>query len=137
MAESGIWNLTFEQRPWTVNSARNWHYHKLAKFVKEWREGFCILAQEAGVPSLHAIRIEIIPILADRRTQDTAACCLAAKAAIDGIVDAGVVPDDRREFLKSIKFYPPVVEKGRNAMIVRVMEVLPSEEEDHNWSADK
>lgn len=124
------------KRPWTVNTARNWHHHKLAKHVKEWREAFKDLAEEAGIPPLHAMRIEVVPILADNRTQDTAACALAAKAAIDGVVDAGVVPDDNRTYMKYVKFYPPVVIRGHNSMIVRVIEVLPYEEEDFDWCPD-
>ena len=130
------WTLALESRPWTVNAARNWHYQKLAKEVKAWRKAYEILALENRVPKLNAVCIEVIPILADRRTQDTAACCLAAKAAIDGIVDAGVIPDDRREFLKSIKFFPPVVERGRNALLITIIEVLKNEEENHHWGTD-
>lgn len=119
-----------------MNSARNWHHHKLAKQVKIWREAYQELATDAGIPALHAMRIEVVPILGDRRRQDTAACVLAAKAAIDGIVDAGVVPDDNPQYMKYVRFWPPVVIKGQNSMIVRVIEVVEDEEDAYDWSAN-
>lgn len=101
--------------------------------MKLWRNAYRRLSEEAGIPLLHAMRIEIVPILADNRKQDTAACVLAAKAAIDGIVDAGVVPDDNPQFMKYVKFYPPVVIRKRNGMIVRVIEVTRDEENAFDW----
>ena len=82
------------------------------------------------------MRIEAIPILGDRRRQDTAACVLATKAAIDGIVDAGVVPDDNPQYMKYVRFWPPVVVKGKNSLIVRVIEVTEDEEDAYHWCPD-
>lgn len=101
--------------------------------MKLWRNAYKRLASEAGIPLLHAMRIEIVPILPDRRKQDTAACVLAAKAAIDGIVDAGVVPDDNPQFMKYVMFYPPVVIRKQSGMIVRVIEVTQDEEDAFDW----
>lgn len=107
-------------RPWTINKDRNWHPHQRAKVIKEWREAFTILAYEAKVPKLSYITVDIQPVLADNRLQDTGACVTAAKAAIDGIVDAGVIPDDNPNHLGWLKFYPPVVEKGVNGLLVKI-----------------
>ncbi len=131
-----VWELKIEERPWTVNAARNWHFHKLAKNVKYWRDSFCKLSNEENIPPLNAVCIEVIPIVKDKRLQDTAACALAAKAAIDGLVDSGIIPDDRREYLKWIKFYPCVNQTGVNAMIIRILEVSENEEADFYWSPD-
>ena len=48
------------------------------------------------------------------KLQDTAACNPSVKAAIDGIVDAGVIPDDTGEFLPQITFLP--CKRGHNAL---------------------
>jgi crossover junction endodeoxyribonuclease RusA len=89
--------------------------------VLEWRDKFKELAEEAGIPRLAIMYIEATPNLKDRRFQDTAACNPAVKAAIDGIVDAGVVPDDRPEFLKWILFHPCKLTPGQNGLTIRVI----------------
>jgi len=116
------WELSFEGvRPWTVNKERKMHYHTRAKNVKLFREAFCELATDAEIPELQSMCIEATPVLSDNRLQDTAACNGAVKAAIDGIVDAGIVPDDSNEWLKWVKFYPCLVKKGTNGLIVKVI----------------
>ena len=116
------WELTFEGvRPWTVNAERKMHYHQRAKKVKTFREAFEELAREADVPQLVSMCIEATPILSDNRLQDTAACNGAVKAAVDGIVDYGVVPDDSNEWLKWIKFYPCEVQPGVNGLRIKII----------------
>lgn len=116
-----IWELSYNKRPWTTNAERNWHHHKRAKYVKEWREEFCKLALAADIPRLEYMFIEATPNLADRKFQDTAACNPAVKAAIDGIVDAGVIPDDSQEWLKWIKFHPCKHTPGKNSLTIKVI----------------
>ena len=118
-----MWELFYDKRPWTTNKERNLHHHQRAKLVKEWRTAFKELALEAGIPALPKINVSVTPILPDRRVQDTAACNPAAKAAIDGIVDAGVIPDDTPEYLAWIKFYPCKVKKGHVGLLVQIEEV--------------
>lgn len=106
------WTLTCTEfgRPFTTNRTRNMHPQALAKHVKAWREQFCYLALRDGVPSLTGINIEITPMHKDRRSpQDVAACAPAAKAAIDGVVDAGVIEDDDATHLFKVTFYQPVI----------------------------
>jgi hypothetical protein len=38
---------------------------------------------------------------------DAAACVVAAKAGIDGIVDCGVLQDDSPQYVKWIRFWAP------------------------------
>lgn len=114
------WTLFYPVRPWTINKDRNWHPLQRAKVIKEWREAFEQLALDAQIPHLPYITVDICPVLGDRRLQDTAACVTAAKAAIDGIVDAGVIKDDNPEYLGWIRFFPPVVESGKNGLLVKI-----------------
>ena len=83
------------RRPWTTNQERKRgsHYER-SEQTKWWREAFRDAALEANIPHFRAITIEVTPILPDRKIQDTGACYPAAKAAIDGLVDAGVIDDD-------------------------------------------
>jgi hypothetical protein len=50
------------------------------------------------------------------RLQDTAACNPSVKAAIDGLVDAGVVPDDTGQHVREITFLPCV--RGDDALTI-------------------
>lgn len=115
--------IDYPVRPWTTNKDRNLYPQARAKLVKEWREAFKSLAIEENIPALEKIGIVATPILPDRKFQDTAACNPAVKAAIDGIVDAGVVPDDTPEYLGYVKFKPCVYVKGEAALVLEIVEL--------------
>lgn len=101
------WQLIDREKPWTANAERTFHYHKRAKLVRECRERFHWLAIAAQIPPLDQISVEVWPLSASKRTrQDVAAVFPTVKAAIDGIVDAGVIPDDSAKHLVSLTFYP-------------------------------
>lgn len=113
------WTLWYPSRPFTTNTERTWHHHQRAKIVKEWREAFWALAKEAKIPRLTKFGVVVTPVLSGRgRTQDVAGCHPAAKAAIDGLVDAGIVPDDSPTYLRWILFQAP--EKGEPGLRVMV-----------------
>lgn len=116
------WILIYEgERPWTVNAERKMHYHTRAKKVKHYREAFYDLALESDLPQMRSIGVEATPVLGDRRLQDIAACNGAVKAAVDGLVDFGIIPDDSNEWLKWIKFYPCLVNPGKNGLILKII----------------
>lgn len=112
------------RRPWTTNQERKKgsHYERSA-ITKWWREAFKEAAQEAGIPHFTAITIEVTPILPDRRIQDTGACYPTAKAAIDGLVDAGVIDDDAPQYVPTIIFHAPVICKEGGLEILIIPEV--------------
>ena len=112
-------------RPWTTNSERTWHHHKRAQVVKDARERWYYLAVNAKVPRLKRIRIDAVPLAKDRRWRtDVGACYPAVKAAIDGLVDAHVIPDDNPDHLDAITFHAPQV-VGRNGLRLVVSEWTP------------
>lgn len=115
------WILYFNERPWTLNAERTWHYQTRAKHVKRWRDAFSDDAKFRGIPPLGRISVEALPILPTRRLQDTANCFPAVKAAIDGLVDAQVIEDDNPNFLDSIKFYSPAYVKGEAGLYIKVI----------------
>ena len=98
------------ERPFTQNSlyGKGNHYTRAAK-VKSWRESFAWLAKKARMPHMEQCVISAIPHLRDRRAQDTGACFPAVKAAIDGMVDAGVLDDDGPEHVIELRFFRPVL----------------------------
>lgn len=110
------WELNYKGRPWSINEERKLHYMERARRVKEWRETFYWLAKEAKIPPCTAITIEAFPIQQRGKLGDVLNNYPAAKAAIDGIVDAGVVPDDSPEYVRAITLHAPT--RGENALRV-------------------
>jgi hypothetical protein len=101
------------------------HYHKRARLVKTWREAAFEAAQKAQVPKMNKIDIVCQPCRGTRRNMaDTGGHFPVAKACIDGLVDAGVVKDDGPEFVRSLTFRAPYIEKGtEDRMILIINEV--------------
>ena len=116
------WTLTYSQKGWSLNEERRHkaHYWRAAK-VKEWRAKFKELAEEAKIPALEAIRIEVFTTFATRRLQDPANNLPASKAAVDGLVDAGVIEDDVPRLLKSITFHAGTYDKGNDSVTLLVI----------------
>ena len=103
------WYLQDDQRPWTMNSERSWHWSERADRTRNTRERFFYLAKQHRVPKLEYVSIDIVPLTkATKPKADPAACYPAAKAAIDGLVDAKVIPDDNGEHIKRITFWSPI-----------------------------
>lgn len=118
-----LFRLEFKKRPWTTNAERAGNHWERARLVKEWRTAFHVLAKEAKIPPLKWLAVTAEPFSdAKGRLQDVAACNPAVKAAIDGIVDAGVLPDDSPKFLTSVTFMSPKREKNALVLYLRGVE---------------
>lgn len=105
-------------RPWNTNASTNrW---KRADVTREWRA----LAAEAAqaVPAFEWFRVTVQPYQKGGRLADVAGCAPSVKAAIDGLIDAGLAPDDSPTYLKSLMFLPP--ENGHDALALIVDGVL-------------
>ena len=74
------------------------------------------------MPVLSQISVLVIPLAINKKSRpDCGACYPTVKAAIDGIVDAGVIADDNPDHLLSITFYPVDI-AGRNGLRLIVKE---------------
>lgn len=110
--------LRYERRPWSLNVERQGNRWKRAALVKEWREHFADLAK--GQPPMEAVNVTVQPELRNRSGEpDTGACIGAAKAAIDGLVDAGVLAEDGPKVVRRLTFLAPVV-TGVDALVLIV-----------------
>lgn len=98
--------MTYEARPWSLNQERKHHWSWRNKRVEEWREAFAWLALEARLP-----RCERVGFAARTYMKGTLFDPVndypTVKAAIDGVVEAGVIPDDTAEHVAWVKFHPP------------------------------
>jgi len=94
-----------EGRVRSINSERSAHWSKRAKDAEVWREAFWARGLEQGVKfkSVH-ITAEIIQ---KRPLADCGNGIPSIKAAIDGLIDARVLPDDSPEYVKSITLIAP------------------------------
>lgn len=116
---------TYRARPWTLNRERRGSEHWSATRLRtaEWRKAFWAL----GIQQRRRFaRAEItVEVMMRAPVADTGACFPAVKAAIDGLVDAGVLPGDTGEFVPSIRFLAPVrVGKDQVESLTLVLEPL-------------
>lgn len=110
---------------WTVNGQRQMHHHSLAKLVREYRGTTRMLARSCKIPHLDRIALELTP-LGPQIRQDVAACAPAAKALLDGLVDAGVLDDDNPRYVPRITFLAPMKgPHGLHALIVDLADLAP------------
>ncbi|MFC7723443.1 RusA family crossover junction endodeoxyribonuclease [Nonomuraea recticatena] len=82
-----------------LNSNDRMHWRKEAPLKKNLRQTACWLARAAKIPSMKRASIIAVYEPPDRRRRDPANLYPSWKAVVDGIVDAGVLPDDNAEHL--------------------------------------
>jgi hypothetical protein len=71
------------------------------------------------VPRLERIEVVAQPyVLNGRYRQDVGACFPVVKAAIDGLVDAGVLIDDHAEIVVKLTFLAPIFGKDGLELII-------------------
>lgn len=116
--EQLVYRLELAQRPWTTNGERAGNRWQRAELVKTWRSAFHVLAKSEQMPEMEWISVTVEPHQKGGRLQDVGACNPAVKAAIDGIVDAGVLPDDSPQYMKSLIFLAP--QNDRNSLVLYI-----------------
>lgn len=114
--------FVWPERPWTVNTQARQRsvggQQRYNRLTAEWRDAYQRLAE--GSPALAWCNAEIVQEVPNRSGfPDVAACVMAAKAALDGIRLAGVLPDDNPDYVRHVGF--AVEETGRDALVVRVI----------------
>ena len=127
------WVLQYDAQPWTLNQERgrggkasqkgSGHWSQFSGEKAQWRRDFMILAKQAKIPPCHAIRVEVRQYCPTEVMPDPGNIFPAVKAAIDGIVDAKVIPKDTRAFVHYIGFHAPV--RGTRHSVVLEVEGWP------------
>lgn len=115
--------LAYESRPLTLNAERRGNRHQRADAVRTWRRAFWALALESKVGRLERITITVDVYLKGRRAIDIDACTPSLKAAIDGLVDARVIPDDGHGHIESITITEPVLGAEHDEFVLTIEEV--------------
>lgn len=110
--------LTMPEKPLTLNRERNLHRMQRAQFVRHWREQFGWLGREAKMQPASWLHVSAIPFQRRGPLQDVSSCHPSVKAAIDGLVDIGIIPDDTAEFVPAITYLP--AQRGDDALTIVV-----------------
>jgi hypothetical protein len=118
------WRLIHYARPWTTNGERRMHHLERARLAREWRHAFATMALAEDIPRLERVVVTAMPVLANRRSRpDVGACLPAVKAGIDGLVDAGIVPDDDPDHVLELRFVAPAI--GDRDSLALLIEAMP------------
>ncbi|MFI8792626.1 hypothetical protein [Streptomyces sp. NPDC055105] len=94
------WRLELPVNTQLINANQNIHYRRKAELIKALRNTAWATARQHKLPALQRAHIYYV-IHPDTKTRrrDPGNWSPSAKAAVDGIVDAGILPDDNRDHL--------------------------------------
>ena len=109
---AGPWllDLGYTKPPISANSRMHWRQR--ATITKQIRSRTEALAREEMIPPLGRCRVELRYRPRDNRRRDADNLVPILKAACDGLVDAGIVPDDIPAFMA--KRMPVIDEADRH-----------------------
>lgn len=118
-------SVTHHDKPWTLNDIRHqssWRVEQ--RRIKAWRQAFRILAHDRDFKQFARVTVTVEHHTRTRRLADTCAIVAAYKAGLDGLVDAGVLPDDSPEHVTAVTFLPPA-RTGQDGLTITLTEVTP------------
>jgi crossover junction endodeoxyribonuclease RusA len=116
-------DLPWSLPPLSMNDRGHWA--PKARKVREVREAGCWLARQAKLGRSRKVRFELHYQPAVKRRADGPNLMATQKPLVDGLVDAGVIPDDTAEFLVEAMptIHEPVKgEPGRMWLVVTVLD---------------
>lgn len=112
------------ERPLTVNQVAKMDRHSWANHTRRTREAWGWVAKADRTAGMNRVTIDVVPLHRNGSSpQDPGACAPEAKAAIDGLVDAGVLLDDNGAHVAAITFLPPVTDRGVDGLRLILTEV--------------
>lgn len=111
--------VLIERRPFTHNQLTGLIPIARARTVKSWRQEATSLC--AGKkPVKTPVKVIVWTFLRHNYKRDCGSDYPTVKAIIDGIVDAGIIPDDGPETLHSIEMNAPFPGSEKDAVLVVV-----------------
>lgn len=119
------WTIELPAGMTLINANDRLHWAVKARLTKTIRDAAHIITRQAKVPRLEKARIEFFFHPGPRiRRRDAANWFPSAKAAVDGVVDAGVLADDSDEFLEG-----PIPRRGeareKSQLVLVITEQAP------------
>lgn len=121
------WRIDIPAGQELLNANQRLHWAAKARITKQLRSDAFLLAKYRKIPRLKRAHILCVyePPTRGRGVTDVHNLTLSAKALVDGLVDAGVLEDDRDEFLVG-----PDMRRGKphpNSRLVLLIIELPKE----------
>lgn len=92
------WRIALPEGTYLLNDNQRLHHRRKAEYINLIRHAAAVTARAAKLPAFERIHVfYVIHPKPGIRRRDPGNWSPTAKAAIDGLVDAGVVPDDNSE----------------------------------------
>lgn len=118
MSDHWLIDLPYTTPPLSANGRE--HHMARARKVRQIRGDVRYLTNHHKVPALDHITVTLHYRPRTRRRRDPGNLYPVSKAAIDGLVDAGVVPDDNPRYLTEMA--PVIDEPSRHPRLYLVIE---------------
>lgn len=110
-------------RPPTSNQRRREHWRTSQRSAGAWRAAGAWAALEGRVTPFSSVSIEAWGRYPNRRgLPDPDGISPAVKSALDGLVDRGVIEDDRAPYVLALTYRAPVVAPGPPALVLVLTE---------------
>ena len=108
---SGPWLLIWEGERWvTTNEHLRSHYHVRNAASKYWRGVVATLARQVGVPvRMGRIGVEVQCLVPHKGRRDPDADMMVMKFVLDGLADAGCIPDDTGTYVRFFTGFAPMM----------------------------
>jgi len=98
--------LPYDKPPLSLNG--RYHWARKAALAQGIKSAVFIIAKSNRVPRMGGAHVTLHWVPKDKRRRDTDNPIPTLKACIDGLVKAGVVPDDSSEYVSSEVVIDPV-----------------------------
>jgi crossover junction endodeoxyribonuclease RusA len=121
------WTLIVPAHETFLNLNQRMHWAKKASLTKAWRKHAQTYAAVAALPKgLHRVHIVAHVTKPTNRQYDVHNLLPTLKAAIDGLVDYGLIPDDTNQYLVG----PDLRQggKGDPAIVITITEIGGNDE---------
>lgn len=116
------WTVPLPYKRPPLNANQRLHWAARARTVKEIRQAAALALKAAGVPPCARVKVRLVWAVSDpNRRRDPSNVMPTQKAVVDGMVDAGVVPDDTPEFVVEEMPSLATVDKGCEGVLFQVI----------------
>lgn len=127
--EKPDWTIEMPPGIKVMNANDRGHWAPRHRLTRTWRQTALVLARKAKLPRLEQACIIVEYYPPTRRTRDEANLAPTAKAIVDGLVEAGLLPDDNTAYLTGP--YPKISSELRpkGQMLVHIYRLPASDDE--------
>ena len=93
------WTLKLPYQKPPLNMNQRLHWAKKARLTKNVRSSAYFLARSQRIPAYRHIKVQLHYVPRDNRRRDPSNLIATQKPLVDGLVTAGVVPDDTPKYV--------------------------------------